>query len=315
MGVGGCTAMPYDPTDPRAQMTPSTSTTIGLPRPAQYRELHAAPPDEQHPHGSVTWWTRSQSVVVGFTEARSGEELAPPGDVGGEYVVLVLDGAQLQVAHESGAASVTEPSVVFVPAGSSTITVAAAGTIVRLFATPSAPELAARCANAGEYAEPDLNVTSFAEWPEPPSGHRIRVYPLSRFPLEDGLLGRIFRCSTLMVNVLPEDDAPRDPAKLSPHHHDDFEQISLQIRGDYVHHMRTPWTPDRSTWRDDEHRHCTAPAVVVIPPMLIHTSQSVNEMQHWLIDVFAPPRLDFSSRPGWVRNADDYPMPTAPQSA
>ena len=108
--------MPYDPTDPRAQMTPPTSTTIGLPRPAQYRELHAAPPDEQHPHGSVTWWTRSQSVVVGFTEAHSGEELAPPGDVGGEFVVLVLDGAQLQVAHESGAASVTEPSVVFVPA-------------------------------------------------------------------------------------------------------------------------------------------------------------------------------------------------------
>ena len=53
----------------------------------------------------------------------------------------------------------------------------------------------------------------------------------------------------------------------------------------------------------------------MIPPMLIHTSQSVNEMQHWLIDVFAPPRLDFSSRPGWVRNADDYPMPTAPQPA
>ncbi len=114
-----------------------------------------------------------------------------------------------------------------------------------------------------------------------------------------------------MVNVLPEDDQPRDPTKLSPHHHDDFEQVSLQVAGDYVHHMRVPWTPDGSTWRDDEHHHCTAPAVVVIPPPLIHTSQSVGAMRHWLIDVFAPPRVDFSQRPGWVLNADEYPMPSA----
>ena len=113
-----------------------------------------------------------------------------------------------------------------------------------------------------------------------------------------------------MVNVLPEDDTPRDATKLSPHHHDDFEQISLQIHGDYVHHMRAPWTPDSTTWRDDEHRHCTSPAIVVIPPGLIHTSQSVGEMHHWLIDVFAPPRADFSNRPGWVLNADEYPMPS-----
>ena len=125
-------------------------------------------------------------------------------------------------------------------------------------------------------------------------GHRVRVYPLSEHPLKSGMLGRIFRCSTVMVNVLAEDDQPRDPTQLSPHHHDDFEQVSLQVHGDYVHHMRVPWTPDSSTWRDDEHQRCAAPAVVVIPPPLVHTSQSVEAMHHWLIDVFAPPRPDLA---------------------
>ena len=178
-----------------------------------------------------------------------------------------------------------------------------------MLAAATAPALAAGSVNAGDHARRTATWRPLQPRPDPPDGHRVRVYPLSEHPLQSGMLGRIFRCSTVMVNVLPEDDQPSDPTQLSPHHHDDFEQVSLPVHGDYVHHVRVPWTPDSSTWRDDKH-----PALAhwrswsSLPP-LVHTSASVEAMHHWLIDVFAPPRGDFSERPGWVRNADDYPMP------
>jgi hypothetical protein len=300
--------MPYVATDPRAQLSTAGAQPAGVPRAATYRELGTTAPDEQLAHGGSTWWTRSQALLIGYSSTRAGDELTVD-DVDGEYAVLVLDGAEAAIEHATGSASVTEPAVAIVPRGASTVRVTAPGTIIRVLAAATAPSLAERASNAGDYETPDGNVAGFAAWPEPPDGHRVRVYPLSEHPLESGKLGRIFRCSTVMVNVLPEDDQPRDPTQLSPHHHDDFEQVSLQVHGDYVHHMRVPWTPDSSTWRDDEHQRCAAPAVVVIPPPLVHTSQSVEEMHHWLIDVFAPPRRDFSERPGWVRNADEYPMP------
>jgi hypothetical protein len=300
--------MPYDKNDPRSQLSTAGSSPSGIPRAAQYRELHATGPDEKHANGSATWWTRSQAMVIGSTDAQSGDELTT-NDVDGEHAVLVLDGAALEVSHDGQVVSVDEPSVVIVPPGSSSLQVTSSGPVIRVIAAATAPALAERCANASEYEESDANVATFTPWPDPPDGHRIRVYPLSEHPIAEGRLGRIFRCSDVMVNVLPESDDPRDPSKLSPHHHDDFEQVSLQVVGDYVHHMRVPWTPDSTTWRDDEHGACKAPAVVVIPPPLVHTSQAVGAMRHWLIDVFAPPRRDFSERPGWVLNADEYPMP------
>lgn len=299
--------MPYDPSDPRTQLVTAAATT-GVPRAASCRELGNEAVDETHTHGSRTWWTRSQALVVAYTDARPDDALVVEG-VDGESVVLVLDGAEVGVEHSTGDEVVSEPAVVFIPPGTSTVRVLGGGTVVRLIASSTAPALAARCSNADDYTEPDGNVAEFVAWPDPPAGHRVRVYRLAEHPLEQGRFGRIFRSTTVMVNVLAEDGEPRDPAKLSPHHHDDFEQVSLQIHGDYVHHLRVAWTADSTAWRDDEHHHCVAPAVVVIPPPLIHTSQAVSAMRHWLIDVFAPPRLDFSQRPGWVRNADEYPMP------
>ena len=39
--------MPYDKNDPRSQLSTAGSAPTGIPRPAQYRELHKIGPDEK----------------------------------------------------------------------------------------------------------------------------------------------------------------------------------------------------------------------------------------------------------------------------
>jgi len=117
----------------------------------------------------------------------------------------------------------------------------------------------------------------------------------------------IIRSTNLMVSMPERGAKRRDPHKLSPHHHDDFEQVSVSLSGTWVHHLRVPWTPDMTTWRDDEHVTLASPSALVIPAGLIHTSQDVGDDNGWIIDVFSSPRADLSLQPGWVLNGDDYP--------
>jgi hypothetical protein len=85
--------------------------------------------------------------------------------------------------------------------------------------------------------------------------------------------------------------------------------MSLGLKGSFVHHLRYPWTPDKTRWRDDEHERYESPSVLVIPARVIHTTQDVGEGSTWLVDIFAPPRMDFSSKQGFVLNAAEYPLP------
>jgi hypothetical protein len=300
--------VPYDVKDPRSQLATSSARSPGACAAAQYFELGQLAPDEISALGTETWLIRCQTGCLAFSHARAGDRLVRE-DQPDEYVALFPSpDAAAEVVWGTERVRVTGSTVVIVPPGPSEIVVEADGDVVRFFSCRTG-DLLERCRNAEAYAIPDPNVTPFAPWPEPPEGWAIRAYPLAAIRPEPGRFGRILRSTTVMVNYLEPDDGPRDPAKLSPHHHDDFEQISLQLEGDYVHHIRSPWTVNLADWRDDDHRLCSSPAVAIIPPPAIHTSQSVGEMRHQLVDLFCPPRLDFSQRPGWVLNHDTYPMP------
>lgn len=295
--------------DPRSQLGSS-----GAPRAAganvapQYFEFGHMDPTVVTPSGGRQWWVRSQALVIGYLEL-AAEDPVTLGDHPDEYMVIVPEGsAPISISAGADHTNAVAGQLVAVPSGNSTISSADASVVVGVFSSQSA-DLCARSANADFYESPDPNVAAWTPWPAATGGPALRVYDAGTVPPDPDRFGRIYRCSSVMVNWLYPSLGPREPDKLSPHHHDDFEQISLQLGGSFVHHIRTPWTSDMADWRDDEHHHTSSPSVTVIPPPSIHTSQAVGGSLHQLIDIFAPPRFDFSARPGWILNADDYPMP------
>jgi hypothetical protein len=309
--------MPYDTTDLRSQLAsaPAHTRAAGTNRSAEYFEFLELEPDEVSSAGSRSWFVRSQTSCVDFTIAVAGDRFARQ-EQPDEYVVLLPaagsgaagGGASARFTAGDESIDVAAGAVVIVPAGQSELLVTEPGVVVRVLSTRSA-DLVARCRNRDVYADADPNVAPFSAWPDPPGGARLRAYRLDDHEPSPDRFGRLLRSSTVMVNYFYPDDGPRDPARLSPHHHDDFEQLSLQLEGDYVHHIRTPWTVNLADWREDDHRHCSSPALTIIPPPAIHTSQAVGWERHQLVDLFCPPRLDFSERPGWVLNHDEYPLP------
>jgi hypothetical protein len=253
-----------------------------------------------------TWFARGQNFIIAYTEAKPGGAFARTGQTD-EYVLLIeTREPEADVTANGETVHVPGAHLVIVPPGDSSITFADGGKFVRLFTTAS-DDLVALCSNRQAYAAPHPHIPPLQRWPDPPEGFKIRSYSLD-VPPQEGRFGKLFRCTTFMVNVF-EPVGPRDTSKLSPHYHDDFEQCSLALSGSYTHHLRWPWTANEAHWREDEHAVCPAPSVCVIPPLSIHTSASTEPENNVLIDIFSPPRRDFSEMPGWVLNADEYPAP------
>lgn len=295
--------------DPRSRL----STSGAPPSPsdmafssAVYARFYDMAPQEETDKAR-TWLARGQNFIVAYSAAKSGALFERKGQPD-EYV-LILPEAEMSATVTAGGETraISGFSITFVPPGDSKIEIENGGDVIRLFSTQSS-DLAEKTVNEEGYRDHHPHIPPFEPWPDPVGGYRIRSYSLDVAD-KPGRFGKIWRCTTFMVNVFPPQHGPRDPAKLSPHHHDDFEQCSLVIGGEYMHHLRWPWTTNLADWREDEHELCGTPSVCVIPPRAIHTSAAVDPGVNLLIDIFSPPRRDFSEVEGWVLNADDYPMP------
>lgn len=298
----------YDASDPRAALAPAaaapkvTTEFAG----ADYAKFYETEPQENGAAGR-TWYARGQNYVVAYSEVNAGAIFARDGQVD-EYALIIPDATtKVEISAKGETKTVDGYSIAFIPPGDSKITTLTKGRIVRLI-TSRSTDLTAKCSNAASFAKPHPNIPPFEPWPAPPDGFRIRTYSLD-VKQEGGRFGRIFRCTTFMINYLDVRNGPRDVTKLSPHFHDDFEQCSLALDGSYIHDIRWPWTTNMNNWRDDDHEFCGAPSIAVIPPPAIHTSRAVGKDINQLVDIFSPPRMDFSAKPGWVLNAVEYPMP------
>lgn len=299
--------MTYLADDPRSALRSSTAAPSGRAGPVEPCEV--ATFYDRAPDAGDAWSVRGANFTLLLDEVDGERTLTRSGQPD-EWALLLPDaGLSATVRTGGGAVDVSARSLTFIPAGETEIRLHGSGRAVRLF-TLAAEDLAGEASNAAAYAHPHAHIPPYEAWPEAPEP-AVRSYSLDVAP-EEGRFGRIFRCSTMMVNFLEPIDGPRDPTKLSPHAHEDFEQCSLALEGEWVHHLRWPWAADRTTWREDAHLRVASPSVTVIPAQAIHTSEAVGGGRNQLVDIFCPPRSDFSDMPGWVLNADDYPLRPEP---
>ncbi|MDC0739348.1 hypothetical protein N6L24_13755 [Cognatishimia sp. SS12] len=297
----------YDKSDPRAQLSPAAKAgkpPTGLVAEHQIATFYDSAPQIEDASGK-TWLLRGKNFIIAYSELVPGARLSR-ADQPDEYVLLLPEGGAA-VSFAGTTTQIAGNSIAFLPPGETEITSDQGGVLIRMF-TSKAADLLAQCANAGAYQRPRSHMPEFQPLPTPPDGHRVRHYTLD-VPAKEGRFGRLFRCTTFMLNIIYPYQGPRDTTKMSPHTHDDFEQCSLLLEGAYMHHLRWPWTTDLSDWKEDVHLKVDGPSALVIPPPVIHTSRAIGAGRNQLVDVFCPPRADFNAKPGWVLNAADYPLP------
>lgn len=282
------------------------SASAGL-HPPQFWSLDDLATSSAATPDSRLWTFRAQNSVVRVLLAGGRVALHRENQECEYMVVLVTDTSSANFVTNKGVEHVAGRAVVIVPPGESDVIVEANSEVIQLFGA-DATDLRGDAINALCYRQADPRVNPALPWPDPISGPALRVYPVDDYPKDPERLGRIFVSRIGMVNFFHAEDGPRDDARLTPHSHEDFEQCTVHLAGDYVHHVRTPWTPRLADWRSDEHRHLASPGVVIIPPTCVHTSQAIHSGAHQLIDLFAPPRLDWARHDGWVLNANDYPV-------
>lgn len=272
---------------------------------AAYHDFVERSPDETADK-TEHWYAPAVNFVVVTSRVEPGAVLRTRGNPDEHCLILPTGASSVRVRAGGDETTAHEDTLVVIPPGDSTIEVLSAGYVHRVFS--NATETYERARRFAVPTHPAAPVAELKPWPDPVDGFRLRRYALAELTHLDGVQ-RTFRTTNMMIKLAPAKNVRRDPAAMSPHSHDDFEQASLVVHGRWIHHIRRPWGRDSTTWLEDEHRTVGAPSVTIIPPRDIHTSQSIGPELNQLIDIFAPPRVDFSLVPGKVTNAEEYPMP------
>jgi hypothetical protein len=266
-------------------------------------------PQETDAAGTRTWITRGGNFVVAVSRVTPGSTLAR-ADNADEYMVILPPGTKATIKAGSEEIEAGGDSLTIVPPGPSVVTARSDGLIARIISN-QAKDLLDKAWNADTYADGAPELAPVQPWPDPVDGFKLRHYPLAPYadPKGERIQPRLFRSTNMMVNLFAHYHSRRDTAALSPHWHEDFEQASLTLHGTWVHHLRWPWNANLADWRPDNHDEIPTPSVIIIPANVVHTSRDVGTGESSLYDIFCPPRLDFASKPGFVINEKEYPMP------
>ena len=250
--------------------------------------------------GAAIWRGRGQNFLVEWVDCAPGAELLLAGE---HETILIMPDANFEIrwAGKPGMATAA-PSVAITPVGEGTVTAPQGGTVIAL--SPQ-PELAADVIDAGIYATPDRQVAAIGAPYERVGAQDVQIVDMARLrPPADRPRLRVLQSASMSINWVVY-EGPRNRSELSPHAHKDFEQGSLAIHGQFVHHLRRPWGTNADLWRADVHHLASERSLLVVPPDVIHTTEGVGEGRHLLIDIFAPPREDFIAS-GWIANSGNY---------
>lgn len=261
------------------------------------------PPDAA---GSATHWTgRGQNFATSWYRAGPAGFRTQVESVD-EVMVIVLDGS-VGISSAGTRAEAPSRSICILPPKAWQLDLMPGVTCVVLCSLRD--DAKANAVNESAYAEADPRIAPVGEaWRTLRAGTDMRIFSIDSVSAsKDKPRLKMLQTSTMSINWV-EYEGPRDRHALSPHSHTAFEQGSLALAGDFVHHLRVEWGEDADAWREDQHAQLGSPSLMVVPVGMIHTSEGVGQGHHLLIDVFSPPRADFIAK-GWVANSSDYAAP------
>ena len=263
--------------------------------------------------GLEGWDARGQNFGVAWRRATDNSDAAGfVVESPDEILLMVLDAPVTIERRDAQETAVKAPprTLCIAPPGAWRLALSPGATCIALTSLRENTPCPAH--NAAAYAERDARIAPVGTpWRALSGADTVRLLPIDEVQAsKDKPRLKMLQTATLSINWV-EYDGPRDRTALSPHAHASFEQGSLGLAGNFVHHLRVPWGEDANLWQEDRHAALGSPSLMVVPVGLTHTSEGVGPGHHLLIDIFSPPRADFIAN-GWVANSKDYAAPDLP---